>query len=74
MPRLVPKLPTVEKGRKYFRKNHVADRYSVTARTIERWSRNGRLPKPVYLPGSSFPLWREDALDAFDKLATAEPP
>jgi hypothetical protein len=63
--------------KKYLRKKAVAERYSVSNRTIERWSsvKVGILPPPMYLPGVEFPLWSEDVLDAHDrKVARASHP
>ena len=57
-------------AKKYLRKQGVADRYSVSVRSVERMSRDGRIDPPVYLPGSTTPLWDEEALDAGDRRAT----
>jgi prophage regulatory protein len=41
----------------YLNARQVADRYYVSTDTIWRWSRNGKMPKPVKLsPGST--RWR----------------
>ena len=58
-------------SKKYLRKKGVAGRYGVDERTIDRWVGLGRLPKPMYLPGSRIPLFAEDGLDEHDRLATA---
>jgi predicted DNA-binding transcriptional regulator AlpA len=64
---------TERKPRKYLRKAALAERYSVSGRTIDRWSRDGsgRLPAPTYLAGD-FPVWREDELDAHDRKEKRE--
>lgn len=33
-------------------------RYGVHIDTIDDWRARGTLPKPIYLPGSTVPLWR----------------
>ena len=33
-------------------------RYGVHIDTIDDWRARGTLPKPIYHPGSSVPLWR----------------
>ena len=57
-------------SKKYLRKRSVADRYGVVERTVDRWVDLGRLPQPVYLPGSRIPLFAEDGLDEHDRRAT----
>ena len=56
------------------RKRSVAERYGVDERTVDRMKNDGRIPLPVYLPGSRFPLWWEDELDASDRRATVGRP
>ncbi len=41
----------------------VAELLSVSVRTVWRWTRNGQLPKPIYL--SSSPRWRVSDIDKF---------
>jgi predicted DNA-binding transcriptional regulator AlpA len=60
--------------RKYSRKSAVAARYGVSERTIDRYVQEGRLPRPVYLPGSRIPLFEETALEECERLAAARPP
>jgi predicted DNA-binding transcriptional regulator AlpA len=57
-------------AKNYLRKRGVAERYSVDVRSIDRMSRDGRIPPPKYLPGSTIPLWLESELDANDRKAT----
>jgi len=54
----------------FLRKQAVADRYSVTPRSVERMVADGRLPPPVYR-GSRLPLWDVRDLDAADRAAVA---
>jgi predicted DNA-binding transcriptional regulator AlpA len=61
-------------SRKYLRKVSVAARYGVTPRAIEYMVKDGRLPAPVYLHGSRFPLWLESALDANERAAAVARP
>jgi predicted site-specific integrase-resolvase len=51
---------------RYLRKAAVADRYSVTTRSIERWVEEGRIPRPQY-PTGRLPLWDEEQLEASDR-------
>ena len=55
---------------RFLRKKAVAERYGTTMRSIERMSKDGRLPAAVYLIGSKIPLWNEEVLDARDRAAT----
>jgi hypothetical protein len=58
------------KQKRYLRKRQVAARYGdVHERSVDRWRHNGRIPQPIYLPGSRIPLWSEDALDENDRRA-----
>jgi len=57
---------TTPTTKKYLRMNAVAERYSTTTRTIQRWVEEGRLPAPAYF-GRRFPLWDLEGLDANDK-------
>jgi predicted DNA-binding transcriptional regulator AlpA len=59
--------------RKFLRKSTVAQRYSVTPRSIDRWWTSGRFPKPQYPIGRTLPLWSVAELDAFDARATNQP-
>jgi predicted DNA-binding transcriptional regulator AlpA len=54
-----------EGKRKYLRKQEVALRYAVCPRTIDRWSREGHLPRPTR-QGSRLLLWNIAELDAAD--------
>jgi len=40
------------------------DRYGVSDRTIDNWTRDGKLPKPIKIGRLNF--WDEDELDEFD--------
>lgn len=55
----------------FLRKAAVAARYGITQRSLERWTKDGRLPCPTYR--GKIPLWREADLDASDRAATAAP-
>jgi hypothetical protein len=54
--------------KKFLRKQAVAERYSVTTRTVDVMAEDGRLPPPIYR-GTRFPLWDEEALDKADRAA-----
>ena len=55
----------------FLRKAAVAARYEITQRTLERWTKDGRLPCPTYR--GRLPLWLESDLDASDRAAAAAP-
>jgi hypothetical protein len=59
------------RGRRYLRKKQVAERYNVDERTIDRMTKDGRLPPYIYLRGSKLPLQDEDELDRLDDDAKA---
>jgi len=44
----------------------LAIRYERTVKTVDRWRRDGVLPSPKYLPGSTIPLWRACDLMSFE--------
>jgi predicted DNA-binding transcriptional regulator AlpA len=54
-------------GKKFLRKQSVAERYDVDERTVDRMKDDGRLPKPVYR--GRLPLWDEDELTKSDRAA-----
>jgi len=55
-----------KKKRRYLRKKQLAERYGgVSERSIDRWTRDGRLPPPTMFQGR-FPLWSEEILDVYD--------
>jgi predicted DNA-binding transcriptional regulator AlpA len=57
----------MERPKNYLRKRRVALRYDTSERSVDRWCRDGRLPKPKY--NGSVPLWSEAELDAHDRAA-----
>jgi hypothetical protein len=57
----------MERPKNYLRKRRVALRYDTSERSVDRWCRAGKLPKPKY--NGSIPLWAEDELDAYDTAA-----
>jgi predicted DNA-binding transcriptional regulator AlpA len=62
-----------QQSRRYLRKQHVAERYGVNVRSVDRMKDDKRIPPPKYLPGSRIPIWAEDELDASDRRATLAP-
>ena len=62
-----------QQGRRYFRKRNVAERYGISDRSVDRLARAGRIPPPIYLPGSRFPLWLESEFDENDRASTLRP-
>jgi predicted DNA-binding transcriptional regulator AlpA len=59
------------KPKKFLCKRGVAERYGVNVRTVERMSKDGRLPRPIHR--GRFPLWDEAELDASDRAAALLP-
>jgi predicted DNA-binding transcriptional regulator AlpA len=57
----------VTMAKKFLRKRAVGERYSITDRSVERMSADGRLPKPVYR--GRIPMWEEAELDQNDREA-----
>lgn len=58
-------------SKRFLRKRQVAKRYSVHERSIDRWTKDGRLPAPQYR--GTIPLWDEAPLDKADRAAMARP-
>ena len=64
------------KSRRYWTSNMVAERYSVTTRTLHSWMKDGRLAQPVKLPnGRKIILgrgacddnaWTDEVIEALD--------
>jgi hypothetical protein len=50
------------------RKKQVAERYGVHVRSIERMSKDGRLPPPDFYLGK-LPIWTGETLDKNDREA-----
>jgi len=44
----------------------LAQRFCRTLITIDNWRRNGKLPKPIYLPGCRFPYWRPIDIERYE--------
>jgi predicted DNA-binding transcriptional regulator AlpA len=59
-------------GRRFLSKAAVAERYTTSSQTVDRMSRDGRLPRPLYFGGTRFPRWDEAELDEFDRRRTRE--
>jgi len=60
--------PKIER---WYGKRNVADRYSVSLRTVERWVKLGRFPKPVRMPNGR-DYWADTTLEAHERsLVTA---
>ena len=53
------------KSRRYWTSNMVADRYSVTKRTLHTWIKDGRIAQPVKLPNGRN-AWTDEVIEALD--------
>lgn len=53
------------------RRKEVMGRYSITASTLHRWLRSGKLPAPMRIGG---PMWRLADLEAAEKSGKLPPP
>jgi hypothetical protein len=58
---------------RWLRKQQVAARYGVCARTIDRAVANGKFPAPKFPLGDT-PFWDRVDLDAHDENIAARPP
>ena len=56
-----------ERPKQFLRREQVAGRYGIAARTVDRMAGDGRLPPPMHL--GRVPLWDQDQLDARDAAA-----
>lgn len=65
-----PKRPP--QAKLYLRKAQLVERYGCDERTIDRMTRDGRLPPATYLGDSRFPLWSLDELDRNDRTKLVE--
>jgi predicted DNA-binding transcriptional regulator AlpA len=61
------------KKKQYLRKRQLAERYQVHVRSIDRMAATGRLPHPIYLPGSTLPMWDADEIEAVERSAVRTP-
>ena len=52
----------------FYRQSHLAQRYRVKVRTIDRMRRDGRLPQPDFYLGAS-PLWSDETIEANEREA-----
>ncbi len=46
--------------RKRIRRRGLAEHFDVNIRTIDAWAKDGVLPRPHYLKGSTIPFWFVD--------------
>ncbi|ERS11632.1 hypothetical protein Q672_19220 [Marinobacter sp. EVN1] len=57
---------TAERKPMFYTVDEVSSRYKVSTKTIWRWVREGRFPRPVKVgPGTT--RWREEDLQAFEE-------
>jgi len=47
---------------RYRSKGHLADRYEVSERTIDRWREEGKFPQPDLVLPSGSPRWSDDTI------------
>jgi predicted DNA-binding transcriptional regulator AlpA len=59
-----------QRERRFLRKRQVAARYGITERSVDRRTRDGTLPKPIYV-GPRCPRWDESALEELERAAFA---
>jgi hypothetical protein len=52
--------------KRFLRRKHLAERYSITERTVERMVKDGRLPPPDLYNGP-FPLWDETSVEKAER-------
>ena len=56
-------------GAVWLRKPHVAGRYGISERSVDRKVDAGKLPKPKFPLGENLPLWSRAELEAHDAQA-----
>jgi hypothetical protein len=59
---------TIERNKKHLRRKALAVRYDTDLRTIDRWWRNGTLPKPDFFLCRS-PIWTTDSIEKYERRA-----
>jgi predicted site-specific integrase-resolvase len=52
----------------YLWKRNVAERYSVSTRTVDRWKKDGRLPRPTRMPNGR-EAWTDEQLETNERNA-----
>jgi predicted DNA-binding transcriptional regulator AlpA len=57
--------------KQFLRKSQVAARYQIHERSVDRWAKDGRIPKPIHR--GKFPLWSESQLEAYERRAVIDP-
>jgi hypothetical protein len=58
---------TQKKDTRYRSKGSLADRYSVSPRTIDRWREEGKFPPPDLVLPSGSPRWSDDTITAHER-------
>jgi predicted site-specific integrase-resolvase len=59
------------KSRRYWTSIMVAERYSVTTRTLHAWVKDGRIARPTKLPNGRN-AWTDETIEALDAAITQE--
>jgi hypothetical protein len=57
--------------KRYHSKPALADRYSVSSRTIDRWRSDGLFPAPDLVLPSGAPRWSEELIVKHERNAVA---
>jgi predicted DNA-binding transcriptional regulator AlpA len=57
----------------YRSKGNLADRYAVSARTIDRWREEGKFPPPDLVLPSGSPRWSDATIEAHERALVGKP-
>jgi predicted DNA-binding transcriptional regulator AlpA len=56
-----------DKTRRYRSKANLAERYSVSERTIDRWKDDGKFPPPDLVLPSGRPRWSDETIELHER-------
>jgi hypothetical protein len=56
-----------KQAKRYFSKPILAERYSVSTRSIDRWVELGRFPHPDMRLPNGRPMWSDDLIEAYER-------
>jgi hypothetical protein len=55
----------------YYRQPHLAKRYAMSVRSLQRARQEGRIPAPdLYL--GQFPLWSDETIESFERSSAKQ--
>jgi predicted site-specific integrase-resolvase len=63
-----------DKTKRYRSKANLADRYSVSERTIDRWKDDGKFPPADLILPSGHPRWSDETIEQHERNAVSHKP